>query len=605
MWNRSIWVLALGISVVISCGGNETSPQDQPPETNEPEPSVSADASTWHQDIKPIFDAYCNNCHTEDGIAPFALEQLDDVKVVAGLIANSVQSRTMPPFLAAPAARPLQYDVSLSDTQIEAIVSWIEEGMPEGNAEEPGPSIDLPISTLSRVDLTLGMPEPYTPTLMPDEYRCIVLDWPETQATYITGYDFKPGNLAINHHAAIFLIDAPFVEVVDAADGADNKGIGYPCFGSPAPPGNEGIPNKLIAAWTPGGGGVNFPQGTGIRVEPGARVILQMHYSTLEAAGESDQTTLDLRLDESVEKNAGNLPWLDIGWPTNPETMMIPAHADSVAHEHVADPTQSPLLGEFAPGVDPTQGLVLHGLLPHMHKLGKAFWVQVERSDGTQERIFTIENWDFDWQGYYLFQEPVVVMPGDQLRMHCEFDNSPAKQPFLNGEKREPEDVVWGEGTYDEMCTASIYINGVAEASTDCPGSTPAQEGQFEVTFDAPATVRDHANLEGELRGPVSGSIYRDEDVSFTGPMDGAEPVASFSFDEIDLRNGPSGPHIIDAVLPAGEYQFLGYMDTDGNAEAQGGPDLHDPIMIPSRASTLQCAKESVTINFPLLLPQL
>jgi hypothetical protein len=197
------------------------------------------------------------------------------------------------------------------------------------------------------------------------------------------------------------------------------------------------------------------------------------------------------------------------------------------------------------------------------------------------------------------------VEPGDNLRLHCEYDNSEANQSSDNGQRREARDVFWGEGTDDEMCTASIYVHGIARPSTECPGSVAADTGQFEVTFDTQDGLRTSANLDGEFIGPVSGSVFRDEDVTLFGPEEGAEPVAEFNFDRIDLREGPDGPYLIDATLPAGDYQLLGFMDTDGNAEATDGPDLNDPIMIPSRAAVLQCEVQRITVRFPLLLPQL
>ena len=45
---------------------------------------------------------------------------------------------------------------------------------------------------LTRVDRTLEMPGPYTVQLSPDEYRCFVLDWPETQDKYVVGFSSNP-----------------------------------------------------------------------------------------------------------------------------------------------------------------------------------------------------------------------------------------------------------------------------------------------------------------------------------------------------------------------------------------------------------------------------
>ena len=98
---------------------------------------------SWHQDIKPIFDAYCNGCHSPEGIAPFALDTLPNVREAATLIPSSIVSRRMPPFLAAPAVRPLKFDQSLSDAQIHLVTQWIELGMPEGDPNKPGVPIAL------------------------------------------------------------------------------------------------------------------------------------------------------------------------------------------------------------------------------------------------------------------------------------------------------------------------------------------------------------------------------------------------------------------------------------------------------------------------------
>ncbi len=589
---KAIALLALSFA---ACGGGESSANND---------QIPSDAPTYHQDVKPVVDAYCGTCHRVGGVAPIPLENYDQVKAASSLIPDQINSRSMPPFLAAPAPRELQYDTSLSDEQIALINSWIESGMVEGDASEPGEAIELPVSELSQVDLTLSMPEPFTPTQQPDEYRCFVMEWPEADPKFITGFEFRPGNFRIDHHAAAFLIDAAFADVVDEADGADGK-PGYPCFGAAVPPGAANFPTKLIAAWTPGGGAVEYPEGTGVRIGPGARIVLQMHYSLVGTQGEVDQSEVDFKLADSVDKNGGNLPWLDIAWPGSPETMLIPAGAQKVIHEHVADPTQSPIIGEFAPGVDPTEGLLLHSVLPHMHKLGKSFTLTVERADGSSEEIFKIANWDFDWQGYYTFKDPVEVLPGDQLRMTCEFDNSAENQPQVDGMQRTPQDVTWGDGTYDEMCTASIYTNGIGEGDSSCGdvGSIAADEGQFELTFDASAGIRGDERLEGELAGIVRGAVYRAEDVMLTGPVEGAEELISFEF-EIDIRDGADGPFRLQDSLPAGDYQVLGYLDSDQNYDAANpGPDELDPVFIPVRAKTLACEVQPITLEFAVLRP--
>ncbi len=135
-------------------------------------------------------------------------------------------------------------------------------------------------------------------------------------------------------------------------------------------------------------------------------------------------------------------------------------------------------------------------------------------------------------------------------------------------------------------------------------GSEAAPQGYFDVEFVASSTVAG-SQLKAPLRGTVHGSVYRSEDVKITGPIDGAEAVADFTFVDIDVTNGASRRERIDEKLPAGDYQILGFLDIDGNADpADIGPDAGDPVFIPIGGFTLECAGQNVTAEFALTLPE-
>lgn len=135
-------------------------------------------------------------------------------------------------------------------------------------------------------------------------------------------------------------------------------------------------------------------------------------------------------------------------------------------------------------------------------------------------------------------------------------------------------------------------------------GSVEAEQGHFVLRFDASRTVRNSRELTDPLRGSVYGSVYRAEDVTISGPAEGAEPVASFSFDDVDLTAGVSPEsYAIDAELPAGEYQILGFIDVDGNATT-GDPDVGDPVTLPIGGYTIECAEQPVVVEFAILLPE-
>jgi hypothetical protein len=67
---------------------------------------------------------------------------------------------------------------------------------------------------------------------------------------------------------------------------------------------------------------------------------------------------------------------------------------------------------------------------------------------------------------------------------------------------------------------------------------------------------------------------------------------------------GPSAEFALDVDLPAGNYQALGFMDIDGNADPMSpDPDVGDPVFIPVRPIALECDTQPVTLTFALLLP--
>ena len=44
------------------------------------------------------------------------------------------------------------------------------------------------------------------------------------------------------------------------------------------------------------------------------------------------------------------------------------------------------------------------------------------------------------------------------LQLECDYDNSFANQPMVNGQQGTPKDVSWGESTLDEMCLTYLTV---------------------------------------------------------------------------------------------------------------------------------------------------
>ena len=86
---------------------------------------------------------------------------MDTVEAATDLhaqIADAVVAERMPPWPATEGP-DYAYDWRLTPEQIETIRAWSEAGAVEGDPEDKGQALERIGSTLSRVDLTLEMPE--------------------------------------------------------------------------------------------------------------------------------------------------------------------------------------------------------------------------------------------------------------------------------------------------------------------------------------------------------------------------------------------------------------------------------------------------------------
>jgi hypothetical protein len=300
------------------------------------------------------------------------------------------------------------------------------------------------------VDATLTMSQPYTPEESPDEYRCFLLDWPEQTTQYLTGFRARPGDGRIVHHVIAFYAAPSQVAEYQQLDDAD-PAPGYACFGGPG-----GQRPRWLGGWAPGSLGNDFAPDTGLVIEPGSKVILQVHYNTSTTAPVPDQTSLDFKLDAQVKKPAVLQPFTNIAWVTQ-HTMVIPAGNPDVSYNFAADPT--PYLDQLTNGLfQANQPLTVWAATLHMHQRGLSAVTRIQRGDGSDECMLDIPRWNFHWQGSYGFAAPKTFNPGDKLYLECHWDNSAADQPLMNGAQLPPATLNWGEGTGDEMCLAAFYF---------------------------------------------------------------------------------------------------------------------------------------------------
>lgn len=127
--------------------------------------------------------------------------------------------------------------------------------------------------------------------------------------------------------------------------------------------------------------------------------------------------------------------------------------------------------------------------------------------------------------------------------------------------------------------------------------------GKLAVTFVASDLVLASNRLTSPLVGTVHAAIYRASDVEITGPVAGAQSLASVRVDEADLQGGARSIPILTDDLPAVPIMVLGFFDVNGNAvDGDEEPDAGDPVTVPlAEYQVLVGLTSEITVPFDLV----
>ena len=455
------------LASLMACGSSDDAPAD-------------SDATTYFRDAKPIIDTKCATCHQPGNVGPFPMTTAEEVAAVASISKMAVESGQMPPFLPSHDCNTYTTDFDLTDSERETLLAFFEEGAPAGEPEGAAES-SIPSQELD-ADVVMRLPEAYTPVVEPDDYRCQMIDPQITEPTYVTGFEVRPDERSIVHHTIVFIVSENQRATYEGYDAAE-AGPGWTCFGGPNPESAasdidlsdltellndptaiaDRVGLRTLGSWVPGAQQGLLPPGTGILLNPGDQLVVQMHYNTLSASPVADQSEVAMKVADSVEYVATTLPLLDLAWPTGlallGEPMDIPAGSTDATASVVMDSTD--FLVQSARntlGVADDEPIRIHGAGVHMHQLGVDGRIDLIKPDGSEQCVIHYPDWDFNWQGTHFLTQTIELAPDDALRLSCLWDNSAENQPVIDGEVADPRDVTWGEGTRDEMCLGNLFV---------------------------------------------------------------------------------------------------------------------------------------------------
>ena len=250
-----------------------------------------------------------------------------------------------------------------------------------------------------------------------DAYNCFSLPSGLTQDRILRAYEIVPGNVSIVHHV-IVNIDTT---------GTVTSNLTGTCFNAP---GNFGI-----GGYAPGAPPTVFPGVAplkiGMRIKAGSNIILQIHYPT-GTGGQKDSTKIRIYF---YPVNETGVRPIYTTVPLQNWTLAIPAN------------TVQTFTAKYPSSGGLPVALSIFSTFPHSHKVCTSIINYADNGTSTIPLI-RINKWNFDWQGYYTYQNLLKIPAGYTLRSSHVYDNTTANP---NNPSSPPQMVTAGTSTTNEM----------------------------------------------------------------------------------------------------------------------------------------------------------
>ena len=441
---------------------------------------------TFYQDVLPVIGENCQGCHNTD--APlgqaFPLETYSHVAAFAEVLLAKMQPEGdpvnapfyMPPIYARESAEcapalPWKGAYKASQEEVDLFAAWIEEGKIEGDPASPAsftrPTVPVLEGATDQLSFkgSYEVPEPTDGGY--DSFRCFALETEDgavefSDDIWLDGFEFTPGNDKVVHHVLIYTVSGLDTHLAGGLP-SDTENNSWDCAGGVSrSDGTFDVGNvNLIYGWVPGSLPLSLQDGMAMQVSEGTGLVAQIHYNTLSAssstADRTDWAKLAVRATSTPSREAYIRFFGVAGEGDSDQVDDPPFLVPEGSKGHVESYTES-----VPAGLD-NRELRIWGFVPHMHLAGTAIKMNRTRTDGTEDCLFDVPRWDFNWQQFYVYDGDFKSLPrlagNDQLKVTCTLDNTddnPFLKEFLGGAVE--GGVTLGEATEEEMCLVAVGL---------------------------------------------------------------------------------------------------------------------------------------------------
>lgn len=388
----------------------------------EPKEVVINQKVTYAKDIAPILFKNCTACHRNGEAGPFNLLTYLDAKRSANKIKFTTQTRYMPPWPADPAYTHFTNERVLSDTQIALIKKWVLTGCEAGDTA----SLQMPVfysgSFFGKPDVVVKLQEP-----LPvkgdgtDRFYMVKLPYELPHDTFARIIEFVPNKRKLIHHVNGHLVNYENDKKKNVFEGnsyfMDIPGGStdiYKQMGILNDDGSYPVLTPNTVYYLPGYTPPVYPQSIGgiYLKKKGAFFLKNVHYGPSKNDN-ADSSVINIFYGPRPERPIQETQLGTFGIAKTEPALTIPADSVKTFMSRWTTPSDISVLS----------------VNPHMHLLGKTFLAYAISPSKDTIRLIRIPRWDFKWQYYYTFRQPVKIPAGSTIFAFGTYDNTD-KNPY-------------------------------------------------------------------------------------------------------------------------------------------------------------------------------
>ncbi|HQQ92932.1 MAG TPA: cytochrome c [Bacteroidia bacterium] len=383
----------------------------------------------------------CSSCHRPGESGPFALLSYHDAVKKAARIRFVTQTGYMPPWPADPSYQHFTGERVLSKKERVLIKQWVDSGMPRGDSlKEPPPPQFQVGSYFGKPDLVIYANEAVRiKGNGQDAFLIWKFPYSIEKDTLVDLVEFVPHQRKLVHHVNGHLVSYDARRKFNYMKGKsvhtdtrkdlfkvyEEMNIPYTDGKSPQYP--TLTPNAVY--YLPGYTPPSYPDDVGgYRLKKNGLFLLNnIHYGPSSTdLWDSSHINVFFRK-KPLQRTVVESQLGTFGLSAVEPELKIPAGKIQTFHTRYSLPNTISMIS----------------INPHMHLIGKSFLAYAIRPNGDTVRLIHIPKWNFRWQYYYTFRNPIKLERGTVIHVYGTYDNT-AQNP--DNPNHPPNEINEGNG---------------------------------------------------------------------------------------------------------------------------------------------------------------